>query len=180
MNEISDKSDRAIINSDGSIGITCPLTHHGCQHDQKLVTSKEHYDSEQYQKSLATLAENISENETNHSDRNSISEEVANYLDKSQEQLLTILETTNELNEELQQINSNIVRLNNQQSNLEEDLNDITTGSSMQKLHIDGIFLNENVLKQDINAIQHQVQYENCQTKRQVLDGTNIWKISNP
>ncbi|CAF0726450.1 unnamed protein product [Adineta ricciae] len=151
----------------------CPLIQYGCEQHQE-----EHYISEQHQKTLATVAENIFENAKVASDIENISGELGTCFDNCQEKLLTTLDTVDETKDTLEQIDRNLIRLENEQSELDEGINDAKTRSTIETFHIDGLVLNQDVLTQEIKAIKHQVDYEGRQTKHRVLDGTHLWKIS--
>jgi len=69
--------------------------------------------------------------------------------------------------------------LNNQQLTFAEDIKDAIRENLSQKVHIEAIFINQNVLTQDFIGIKQQVEHENLITKHHILDGAMIWKIRN-
>jgi hypothetical protein len=83
------------------------------------------------------------------------------------------------LTDKLRHLDSEINQLNNQLPTFAEEIHNTNLGNSLQKIHIDGMFINENVLVQDITTLKQQVEYENSSRKHHILDGTKIWKISN-
>jgi hypothetical protein len=106
-------------------------------------------------------------------------EHTAVHLYKYYENLSKSAQNIEELTDKLRHLDSETNQLNNRLPTFAEEIHNTNLGSSLQKIHIDGMFINENVLVQDITTLKQQVEYENSSRKHHILDGTKIWKISN-
>lgn len=140
---------------------------------------KEHYITEKHQKCLVTLSQQIIEKDKSSSKLDLDREQIIQHLHEFYQNLSISAENIETLNDKLVQISIESLPLNNYLPKLSDDLNDIETAMLLQKAHIDGTIINQNVLSQDILSIKQQAEYEYQTIKQHMPNGTMIWKISN-
>lgn len=79
---------------------------------------------------------------------------------------------------EFVKLNSDMLLFDHHQSSISRSINSAERAILLEKSQIDAISVNQEVSLQDAVSLKQQIEYETFARKQQILDGTNIWKIS--
>ncbi len=140
---------------------------------------QEHYYSEKHQKSLVRCAQQLIEGTNGDSLQADVDiEEGKAPLREAYERLSITIQDIETNHNELVRLDDETLRCDNQILTLSEQFNDIQKEISLEKAHIDAISFNQNVLIQDITALQQQIDNKG-EIIKQEPDGTMVWKITN-
>lgn len=140
---------------------------------------QEHYLSEKHQKGLVKCAQHIKESTNSNTSKADLDTEEGNAsLLEAYERLSIVTSNIDTNQDKLAQLDNEILRYRNQTLNFSAQLDNIQTELSLEEAHINAISLNENVLKQNMAALQQQIEGTDYKIKSEP-DGTMVWKITN-
>ncbi|CAF1316208.1 unnamed protein product [Rotaria magnacalcarata] len=157
----------------------CPLAELGCTKDEKVKTTEKHFTTEEHQKRLVILAQNIIENKTSNSNNDSNIDDTTADLYKTHEKISKNIETLETLKDQLLHLSSTILQTHNLLKSCQTEIDDTKQNNEMQKNEINSMLTNEQVLESEANILKQQVEYRNQLAKSHLLDGSMIWRIEN-
>lgn len=99
-------------------------------------------------------------------------------FEKYNEILSTSTEQLEALVDQIVNLNSNMLLYEHYESSISQSIYSDERAILLEKSQIDAISVNQDVLMHDSLSLKEQMEYETFKRKQQVLDGTNIWKIS--
>ena len=99
-------------------------------------------------------------------------------FDKYNGSLSTSTEQIETLVDKIVHLNSNMLLHDHHESSISQSIYFAERAILLEKSQIDAMSVNQDVLMQDSLSLKQQIENETSKRKQQVLDGTNIWKIS--
>ncbi|CAF3403048.1 unnamed protein product [Rotaria socialis] len=157
----------------------CPLAELGCTKDQKAATIEKHFTTEEHQKRLVILAQNIIENKTSNSNHDSNTNGTTENLYKTHENISKNVERLETLKDQLLHLSSTILQTQNLLKSFPTEIDDTKQNNEIQRNEINVMGINEQVLESEANILKQQVEYRNQLAKSHILDGSMIWRIEN-